>query len=31
MTAQAQALASRINERIYGHRLHAWVPLYKDQ
>ena len=28
---QAQALASRINERIYkGHRLNAWVPLFKD-
>ena len=29
--SQAQALASRINERIYkGHRLNAWVPLFKD-
>jgi Holliday junction resolvase-like predicted endonuclease len=28
---QAQALASRINERIYkGHRLNAWVPLFND-
>lgn len=28
--SQAQALASRINERIYkGHRLNAWVPLFK--
>ena len=28
---QAQSLASRINERIYkGHRLNAWVPLFKD-
>ena len=30
--ARAQALASRINERIYkGHRLNAWVPLLNDE
>jgi len=29
--AQAQAMASRINDRIHeGHRLNAWVPLSND-